>query len=126
MRSSALSLGLLGVVATFLPQELLSAAGVPQVPLMAVGVQLLGAAYVGMAMLNWMAQANLIGGIYSRPVAVCNLTHHAIACLALVKVVAATAFSLPVAALAVYFGIFAALFAVVVRTHPAQPARGEA
>ena len=36
-------------------------------------------------MLNWMARGNIIGGIYSRPVAVGNLIHFAIAALAMVK-----------------------------------------
>jgi hypothetical protein len=127
MRASAVSLGLLGTLASFLPQELLAAVGAPGLPIVAVSIQLLGGAYLGLAMLNWMAQGNLIGGIYSRPVAVCNLTHYAIAFLALIKVIAALAFSLAIAALAGYFGVFAGLFAVVVFRAPvARASRGDA
>ena len=120
MRASAVSLGLIGIAASFLPKEILSAAGAPELPMLAVGIQLLGAAYVGLAMLNWMAQANLIGGIYGRPVAVCNLTNFAIGFLALAKTATLTPPNFPIIILTGYFGVFAALFALVLRTHPAR------
>ena len=122
MRASALSLGLLGIAASFLPQEILSSVGAPDLPLLAVGIQLLGAAYIGLAILNWMAQANLIGSIYSRPVAVCNLTHFAIGFLALAKAATFTPFNVPTIFLTGYFAVFAALFTLVLRTHPAKVA----
>ena len=70
MRASAVWLGALGVVATFLPQEILVHGGTVPVALSVVVVQMAGALYLGFAMLNWMAQGNIIGGIYSRPVAI--------------------------------------------------------
>ena len=75
MRASAVFSGALGAVATFLPQEILVRAGIPPVGLSVILVQIAGALYLGFAMLNWMAQGNIIGGIYSRPVAMGNLAH---------------------------------------------------
>jgi drug/metabolite transporter (DMT)-like permease len=120
MRASALSLGLMGIAASFLPKDILSAVGAPSLPILTAGIQLLGAAQMGLAMLNWMAQANLLGGIYSRPVAVCNLTHYAIAFLALAKAVSFAEFNIPIAILTVYYVVFAALFGLVLQTHPAK------
>jgi len=37
--------------------------------------QLLGAAWLGLAMLNWMSRGVSIGGIYARPLVVTNLAH---------------------------------------------------
>ena len=48
-------------------------------------LQLLGGLYFGFGMLNWTAKGNLTGGIYSRPVAMGNLTHFVMGGLALLK-----------------------------------------
>ena len=48
-------------------------------------LKILGSFYLGFAMLNWMAKTNLIGGIYSRPVAVANFMHFAISAISLIK-----------------------------------------
>jgi hypothetical protein len=48
-------------------------------------LQILGSLYFAFAMLNWMARGNLIGGIYSRPVAIANLTHFFIGGMTLLK-----------------------------------------
>ena len=121
MRSSALLLGALGVGASFLPQELLTAIGAPPIVQLTIVIQLLGATYVGLGMLNWMAQGNLIGGIYSRPVAVCNVTHFAMGFLVLVKGIRTTVPMAPAIALALICGVFAVWFGVVLRTHPVRP-----
>lgn len=52
-------------------------------------VQIAGALYLGFAALNWAAQANLIGGIYSRPVAIGNFIHFTVAAMVLLKAAAA-------------------------------------
>lgn len=121
MRVAALLLGVAGLAASFLPQEVLASFGAMPVPATVVLVQLVGAAYLGFAFLNWMAQGNAIGGIYSRPVAIGNLSHFMIGGLALLKsgVVQST---WPALAFAVVYAVFAALFAYVAFAHsPAAP-----
>ena len=117
MRASAVWLGALGVVATFLPQEILVHGGTVPVALSVVVVQMAGALYLGFAMLNWMAQGNIIGGIYSRPVAIGNLAHFTIAALTLLKSVIAGQHSPEVMIGAAVYTTFAAFFAHVAFAH---------
>ena len=120
MSASAIILAVLGLLLTFLPQEILAYVGSDAATLLPLILQLLGAAYLGFAILNWMAKGNLIGGIYSRPVAIGNLAHFLISGLALLKAAANTPDS---AALWVIGGIFitlALLFGYVTFTHPAK------
>lgn len=122
MSLSALFMAILGLGASFLPQELLTHAGYrPQGPGLLL-VQAAGALYLGQAMLNWMARANLIGGIYSRPVAVCNFMHFAVLAVVLVKALLGgqTAPEIVLGA-GLYLG-FACAFGFVLFTHPAQVA----
>ena len=113
MRASAVFLGVLGGLATFLPQELLLRTGTSPAGFSVLLVQIAGAAYLGLAMLNWMARGNLMGGIYSRPVAIGNLAHFTIAALALVKAALAGQHAPEVLGGAVAYAVFAVLFGVV-------------
>ncbi|HET6528079.1 MAG TPA: hypothetical protein VFG39_04955 [Balneolaceae bacterium] len=83
MAVSAILMGLTGVILSFFPQKVANALGLGG--LNAIFFQILGALYFGFAMLNWTAKANLMGGIYSRPVAIGNFTHFLIGGLALIK-----------------------------------------
>src|SRR5262245_13657560 len=113
MRLSALFMGIVGLGATFFPQEILDFAGAPSHGVPSLAAQVGGGLYFGFAMLNWMAQAHLIGGIYSRPVALGNLCHFTIAALALVKGVAQGQHQLVVVAGAAVYALFATWFALV-------------
>jgi len=67
MTLSAIVMGGVGILLSFLPHELLAqfqSASVHTID--ALIIQLMGALYFGFAMINWTAKANLIGGIYSR------------------------------------------------------------
>ncbi len=125
MRASAIFLGALGAAATFLPQEILAHAGTPSVGFNVQIVQTAGALYLGFAMLNWMAQGNMIGGIYSRPVAIGNLVHFTIAALALLKSILAGQRAGEVVIGAVAYTAFAVLFAAIAFGSPPR-ARVEA
>lgn len=83
--SSAVVLGLLGAVGTFLPVETLVLADVDPSRAMVVLFQVLGGAYLGFAMLNWMNRNAPMGGIYGKPVAMANLIHFMVVGLMLVK-----------------------------------------
>jgi hypothetical protein len=113
MRASAAFLGALGVAATFLPQEILVRAGAPPVGLNVVLIQIAGALYLGFAILNWMAQGNVIGGIYSRPVAIGNLAHFTVGGLGLLKFILAGRYTFDVIAGAAGYAVFAILFAFI-------------
>ena len=87
MASSAAFLLLFGLAATFAPQELLAYSGITSQHLEVLLVQAAGALYLGFAILNWMAKDNLLGGIYSRPVALGNLLHFTIMAITLLKAI---------------------------------------
>ena len=123
MISSAVVLAIVGLAATFLPQEILQYAGASGSGLDVVIVQLAGAAFLGFAMLNWMARANVIGGIYSRPIALGNFLHFTVAGLAMVKAALGGARSVEIVIGAVVYVVFAAAFGVLLFTHPGR-ARG--
>src|SRR5689334_17713544 len=120
MTISALTMGVAGISLSFLPHELLnylsSTKGTFLDPLI---LQILGALYFAFAMVNWTAKANLIGGIYARPIAVGNLTHFAIGALALIKGYFLN-HELVVLTLTVVYTAFAILFAIVFFRHPVK------
>jgi hypothetical protein len=117
MTVSALALGIAGVAATFLPQEILQKAGVPAAGALPLLVQITGALYLSFAMMNWMAKDSLIGGIYNRPLAIGNLLHFVMGTLALGKG--------GLYAVAVVYGIFAVAFTYIVFTSPVQRAASD-
>ncbi len=50
-------------------------------------IQIVGALYFAFAMVNWTAKDSIMGGIYSRPVVIGNLTHFFMGTLTLIRVV---------------------------------------
>ena len=118
MRASAVFVGVLGASATFLPQEILVRAGTLPIGFSVVLVQIAGALYLGFAILNWMAQGNIIGGIYSRPVAIANLAHFTIAGLALMRFILGGQHAAEVIVGAAAYTAFAVLFTLVAFGHP--------
>ena len=114
---SAAFMALLGLGASFLPQEALFYSGYPAEGLAVLLVQVTGALYLGFSLLNWMARAALIGGIYSRPVAVGNFMHFAVATIVLVK--SLTTHSAPLMlVVATVYALLAVWFGSVLFTHP--------
>jgi hypothetical protein len=107
-----------GVIFSFFPQEVLKMAGETASPLVVLILQLIGALYLGFALLNRMAKGNLLGGIYNRPIAIGNFTHFLVAGLALLK--GASGFENPyIWVLAAVYAGFALAFGLVAFTHPA-------
>jgi predicted neutral ceramidase superfamily lipid hydrolase len=119
MTLSAVLLGMLGISMTFLPQELLTQVGVSPSSSVLRLVQLLGALYLGAAMLNWMNRGALLGGIYGRPVCMANFTNFAVGALALLKGLIAAPASPEVLVVAALYSTFAVWFGIVLFTHPA-------
>lgn len=106
------------MVATFAPDVVLSWLGAPAVLPLLVGLQILGALYLGFAGLNWMARGNLIGGFYSRPVAIGNLMHFLTAGLAILKAMAPSFSHGILWGLAAPYALFAVAFGIILFRHP--------
>ncbi|HEY0371702.1 MAG TPA: hypothetical protein VGD79_06850 [Thermoanaerobaculia bacterium] len=115
LSASAVVLGIAGIAASFMPHELLRAAGIAPAAPMPLLVQLLGALWFAFAMVNWTARGSLIGGIYNRPIAIGNLTHFVIGAFALGK----DGTLMPVA---IVYALFAIAFAMVFFRSPVSGA----
>jgi hypothetical protein len=121
MGSSAVMLALTGILLTFAPDEVLHAMTGETDRGIILLVQAMGALYFGFAMLNWMAKGSLIGGIYNRPIATANFSHFLIAGLAFLKaLLAAPKLPLPIWVAGITYLILAALFTIILFTHPVK------
>ena len=121
MISSSIFLGALGVAFTFVPNEIASSQRVTPNLASALPLQLLGALYLGFAMLNWMVKNSLIGGIYNKPIAVGNFMHFTVGTLALIKIVTQNpAPSIIIITLTMVYSVFAILFAYVFLVNPSR------
>jgi hypothetical protein len=83
--ASALVLFIGGVILLFAPDFLLPRLS-PGFPSSALWLgQLLGAAWLGMAALNWLSRSMMLGGIYGRPTVFANTALYFISALALLR-----------------------------------------
>ena len=117
MGSSAVFLLLAGLVTSFYPDKVLETHNVVPNNTMMLLIQMMGALYVGFAVLNWTARGILIGGIYARPVAMANFMHFGIVTILLAK--AAVKFGVyQLATSSLVFGVFAVGFGIVLFRPP--------
>jgi hypothetical protein len=111
-RTSAAVLLLGGIALLFAPDVLLPAL-IPGFPKAASWLgQLLAAAWLGLAALNWLQRGARLGGIYGRPTVLANLIVYFVSGLSLLRVLFANPASLtlwlalaPAAVLAAAYGI---------------------
>ena len=117
MSASALALALLGLPCIFAPEVVLQRLAGNSTAGAELMVQITGALYLGFAGLNWMGKANLMGGIYGRPVAIGNLLHFLVAAFAIFKAAQTTGvrFLWPIA---LGYASFALGFALIVFRNP--------
>lgn len=73
--------------------------------------QLLGGAWLAIAVLNWLNRGARLGGIYGRAVVLANATVYFVGAMVLLKIVARPGVSLPIIIATILFVIFAALYA---------------
>ena len=119
--ASTFFLGLSGASLTFLPNEIIFKLNIVPNPLSTLTFQLLGALFLGFAMLNWMNKDGLICGIYSKPLVVGNFMHFGVGVMALVKIISIVELhSVIIITLTIIYAVFAILFAYVFRTNPSQ------
>ena len=110
-RLSAAFLLCLGLALLFVPDVMLGALS-PGIPPQASWLgQLLAAAWLGIASLNWMQRRTIIGGIYGRPLVATNFVVYFVSALSMARVVsvpgtamAAWILAAPMCALAVAYG----------------------
>jgi hypothetical protein len=120
MGGSALLLGVAGVLCTFAPDEVLRALGAPvptPQPLLLMA-QVGGALLLGFAALNWMGRGTLVGGIYSRPAVIANLTHFLVAGPALARAAVREPGVPALWAIAGVYVVLAVAFGIVLLRHP--------
>lgn len=120
MIASSIVTGLVGLIASFFPEEILNNAGLSPNATTTLFVQITGALYIGFAIMNWMAKTVLIAGIYARPLAMGNFAHFMIAAIALIKAAMHNPVSRYLLITAVVYSIFALLFGIILFTNPAK------
>jgi len=85
MITSGLVNGTAGIVLTFIPEELLfwtdGYAGEAAILM----VSMMGVAMLGIGILNYMGKNAVYGGIYGKPILICNLIYHSVTALNLIK-----------------------------------------
>jgi hypothetical protein len=121
MTLSALFLAIIGILLSFLPNEIVEYLNVEPNIITILFMKIMSALYLGFGILNWMAKGTLIGGIYNRPIAIGNLMHFGVGAIALVKI----AYNIQthsgiIISLTTVYVIFALLFAYVFRTNPTK------
>jgi hypothetical protein len=113
MSASALFMGGLGIATSIFPRALLSALDVQSNEATLLLMNVVGALYLGFAVLNWMAREHLIGGIYSRPVAMGNVIHFIAAAVPLIQYLTTGSLNIALAIVAAGYAIFAISFGYV-------------
>jgi hypothetical protein len=119
MTSSAIFLAIIGILFSFLPNEIVDYLNIEPNIITLLFLKIMSALYLGFGILNWMAKGTLIGGIYNRPIAIGNLMHFGVGAIALVKISSNIQIhSEIIISLSAVYVIFALLFAYVFRTNP--------
>ena len=120
-RVSAAVLLVGGAALLFAPDALLPAL-VPGFPPAAAWLgQLLGAAWLGVAALNWSQRAALLGGIYGRPVVLANLSLYLISALSLLRALLRDAAPAALWSLLVPLAVLAAVYGALLLRGPFDP-----
>lgn len=121
MIASAIFMGIIGLVLAFLPQETAVYFNLDGNLTTVLFLKLLSALYLGFAILNWTAKGNLIGGIYSRPVAIGNFMHFFVSGIALLKMVFVIHVHFEIIlVLTICCSVFALCFGYVLMTTPGK------
>ncbi len=114
MAISGLTMIAFGIVITFLTNEIIAFLGYSANTF--ILFQVIGAFYFAFGMFNWQAKANLIGGIYSKPVAMSNFLHFFIVSISLLKSIDYSS-KLALSATILYL-VFATFFGYILFTNP--------
>ena len=117
MMLSANFLAIAGLITSYFPDKVLETHGtVPDGPTLLL-IQMMGALYLGFAILNWTARGVIMGGIYARPLALGNFLHFAMVAVMLTRE-AIQHSVVPMALSAAVFSAFAIGFGIVLFRPP--------
>ncbi|HEY0152822.1 MAG TPA: hypothetical protein VGB92_12550 [Longimicrobium sp.] len=83
--------------------------------------QLLGAAWLGVAALNWLHRGALLGGIYGRPVVLANLVLYFVGALSLLRALVGSGVPRVMWGLAVPLALMAVVYGVLLLRGPLDP-----
>jgi hypothetical protein len=119
MTVGAVFLALIGIILSFLPNEVAAYFQIENTKTIQLILQIAGAQYFAMGMLNWMMRNSVIGGIYNRPVTIANFAHYLIGALALAKGLFSSS-GLPFVfyILTGYYLVFVVLYAFIFNRNP--------
>ncbi len=116
MTFCAILLGAVGIILTFMPQETAVYFRWPVTN--TILFQILGALYLGFAMLNWISKNSIIGGIYGRAVVLGNFTHFFIGALALIKLATRNKIDVTIIVITIIYAVFSIIFGYLLFTGP--------
>jgi hypothetical protein len=117
MMLSAVFLAMLGLLTSYWPDKVLETHGTVPDNATLLLIQMMGALYLGFAILNWTARGVIIGGIYARPRALGNFLHFAMVGVMLAKA-AFTHGVIQLATSAAVFSAFAIWFGIALFRSP--------
>jgi len=120
LTASAIFLGICGISFSFLPQEILHTVISKSEPALALPLQITGSLFIALTIINWMSRANLMGGIYNRPLALGNALHFGVGAITLIKFVIQNTPTLSLIIITVLYTMFAIAFFKVIFTTPKQ------
>ncbi len=120
MTLAAAFLAILGIACTFFTREILTMHGTTPDRGSVLVVQMAGALYLGFAIMNWTARRNLIGGIYSRPLALGNFVYFLNIALVMIRIAVNDPHAASVA-FALIHGLFAAAFTCLIFGYSPAP-----
>jgi len=115
--SSSVFLGFLGLLALFVPEELLKMLSLPIINSLPVLIQLLGALYLSFALMNWTAKDNIIGGVYLRPISIANFSHFMIGALTLLNNQLSNGVNIYLLVTSIVYVVYAIIFTWLVFFH---------
>jgi hypothetical protein len=120
-RVSAALLSLAGLALLFASDVVLPAV-VPGLPPAAAWLgQLLAAAWLGVAALNWLQRAAVLGGIYGRPIVIANLALYFVSALSLLRALLRTGTPSALWLVLVPSAVLAAVYGALLLRGPFDP-----
>jgi len=109
-RASAFVLVLAGAALLFAPVEVLSRTVPDIAPSTSWLGQLLGAAWLGLATMNWLARFTMVGGIYGRAIVSANAVAYFVSAMVMLSAGRRLGFSTPMLAITIVALVMAAVY----------------
>lgn len=117
-RASAILLGLAGAALLFAPVEILTRIA-PSVPVDAAWLaQLLAAAWLALAAMNWITRFTMVGGIYGRAVVASNAAVYFVSAMVLLSAMRRGIISTPIVVLGGITLVMAAVYSYLLFRGP--------